>query len=97
MATHSMGYPCISADKESACNAGNPASIPGLGRSPEEGMDYPLHNFLGFPGGSVGKKKNAPSMWEIWVPFLGWEDPLEEGMATHSSILAWSISLDRGA
>ena len=35
--------------------------------------------------------KNLPAMWETWVPPLGWEDPLEEGMATHSSILAWKI------
>ena len=33
--------------------------------------------------------KNPLAIWEIWVPSLGWEDPLEEGMATHSSILAW--------
>ena len=33
--------------------------------------------------------KNPPAMWEPWVGSLGWEDPLEEGMATHSSILAW--------
>jgi len=36
-------------------------------------------------------------MWETWVQSLGWEDPLEEGMATHSSILAWRILMDRGA
>ena len=36
--------------------------------------------------------KNPPVMWETWVYSLGWEDPLEEGMATHSSILAWRIS-----
>ena len=36
-------------------------------------------------------------MWETWVRSLGWEDPLEEGMATHSSILAWRIPMDRGA
>ena len=72
MATHSMGYPCISADKESACNAGNPASSPGLGRSPEEGMDYPLHNFLGFPGGSVGKKKCTFNVGDLGsIPGLG--------------------------
>ena len=41
--------------------------------------------------------KNPPAMWETWVQFLGWEDPLQEGMATHSSILAWRISMDRGA
>ena len=35
--------------------------------------------------------KNPPAMWETWVQFLSWEDPLEEGMATHSSILAWRI------
>ena len=35
--------------------------------------------------------KNLPMMWETWVPSLGWEDPLEKGMATHSSILLWRI------
>ena len=40
--------------------------------------------------------KNPPAMWETWVWSLGWEDPLEEGMATHSSILAWRIAMDRG-
>ena len=40
--------------------------------------------------------KNLPAMQETWVRSLGWEDPLEEGMATHSSILAWKISMDRG-
>ena len=41
--------------------------------------------------------KNLPAMWETWVRSLGWEDPLEEGMVTHSSILAWRIPKDRGA
>ena len=41
--------------------------------------------------------KYLPARREIWVRSLGWEDPLEEGMATHSSILAWKISMDRGA
>ena len=41
--------------------------------------------------------KNLSAMWETWVQSLGWEDPLEEGMATHSSILAWRMSMDRGA
>ena len=41
--------------------------------------------------------KNLPAMWETWVQSLGWDDPLEEGMATHSSILVWTISMDRGA
>ena len=35
--------------------------------------------------------KNPPAMLETWVPSLGWEDPMEEGMATHSIILAWRI------
>ena len=41
--------------------------------------------------------KNLPAMWETWVGSLGWGDPLEQGMATHSSILAWKIPMDRGA
>ena len=43
--------------------------------------------------------KNLPALWETWVWFrsLGWEDPLEEGMATLSSILAWRILMDRSA
>ena len=41
--------------------------------------------------------KNLPAMQGTWVQFLNWEDPLEEGMATHSSILAWRIPMDRGA
>ena len=41
--------------------------------------------------------KNPPALLETWVQFLGWEDPLEEGMATHSSIFAWRIPMDREA
>jgi len=41
--------------------------------------------------------KNPPAIWETWVRYLGWGDPLEEGMAIHSSILAWRIPMDRGA
>ena len=40
--------------------------------------------------------KNLPAMWETWVRFLGWEDPLKENMATHSNILAWRTPMDRG-
>ena len=43
---------------------------------------------LGFPGGTSGKE---PTCQETWVQSLGWEDPLEEEMATHSNILAWKI------
>ena len=41
--------------------------------------------------------KTLPALQETWVRSLGWEDPLEEGMATHPSILAWRIPMDRGA
>ena len=41
--------------------------------------------------------KNPPAMWETCVRSLGWEVPLEKGMATHSSVLAWRIPIDRGA
>ena len=40
--------------------------------------------------------KNSPIMPETWVQSLGWEDPLEEEMATHSTVLAWRIPMDRG-
>ena len=45
--------------------------------------------YMGLPGGSV--VKNLPAVQETWVGSLGWEDALEEGMATHSSFLAWRI------
>ena len=53
------------------------------------GHDYTTEQWHRFPGSSDGKKKkkNLPAIWEIWP--LGWEDPLEKGMATHSSMLAW--------
>ena len=41
--------------------------------------------------------KNPPGMPETWVESLGWEGPLEEGMATHSGVLAWRIPMDKGA
>ena len=48
-----------------------------------------VNTFLDFPGGSDSKE--SPAMWETWVRSLGWEDLLEEEMATLSSILAWRI------
>ena len=41
--------------------------------------------------------KNLPAIQKIWIRSLGWEDPLEKGMATHSSILSWRLPMDRGA
>ena len=90
-----MGFHGSSTCKESACNAGDPCSIPGSGRSPREGTGYPLqYSWASLVAQTV---KNLPAMWKTWVQSLGWEDPLEEDMATHSSIPAWRISMDRGA
>ena len=50
---------------------------------------------MGFPVAQM--VKNPSAVWETWVQFLDWEDPLEEGMATHSSIVAWRIPMDRRA
>ena len=50
---------------------------------------------MGFPGGS--QVKNPPTMQDTWIQSLGQEDPLEEGIATHSSILAWKNPMNRGA
>ena len=84
-----MGFPDSSVGKESACSAGNPGSIPGLERFPGEGLGYPLqYSWTSLVAQLV---KNLPAVWETWVQPLGWEDPLEKGKATHSSILAWRI------
>ena len=78
-----------SVGKETTCNAGDPGSIPGLGRSAGEGIGYPLqYSWASLVAQLV---KNLPAMWETWVWSLGWEDPLEKGKATHYSILAWII------
>ena len=84
-----MGFPGSSAGKESSCNAGDPSSIPGSGRSSGERMGYPLLYSWASPVAQM--VKNLPAMWETWGQSLGWEDTLEEGMATPSSILAWKI------
>ena len=95
---------------------GDLGSIPGLGRSPGEGKDYPLlysgpENSMDCRPWSlkeldtteqlslslsraslvVQSVKNLSGMQETWFQSLGQEDPLEKGMATHSSILAWRI------
>ena len=84
-----MGFPDSSLGKESTCNAGDPSSIPGEGRSTGEGIGYPLQ--YSWASLVVQLVKNPPAMQETPVQFLGWEDPLEKGKATHSSILAWRI------
>ena len=66
-----------SAGKESTCNAGDPSSILGLGRSPGEGIGYPLqYSWASLVAQLV---KYPPAMWVTWVQTLGWEDPLEKG------------------
>ena len=89
------GFPGSSVGKESACNAGNPSSIPGSGRLSGEGIGYPFQ----YSSASLVAQtvKNLPAMQETQVRSLGWEDPLEEGMATHSSILSRKISMDKEA
>ena len=60
--------------------------IAGLERSAGEGIGYSLqYSWASLVAQSV---KNPPAMWETWVQSLGWEDPLEKGKVTHSSILA---------
>ena len=84
-----MGFPHSSIGKESSCNAGDPGSIPGSGRSAGEVIGYPLqYTWASLMAQLV---KNPPAMRETWVRSLGWENPLEKVKATHSSILAWRI------
>ena len=84
-----LGFPGSLAGKESACNVGDMGLIPALGRSPGEGIGYPLQNsWASFVAQLV---KNQPAVQETWARSLGWKDPLEKGKATHSSILAWRI------
>ena len=88
--TTTRGFPEGSAGKESACKAGDPGSIPGLGRSHGEGKSYALkYSWASLMAQLV---KNLPARQETPVQSLGWEDPLEKGTATHFSILAWRIS-----
>ena len=84
-----LGFPCVSAGKESVCNVGNLGSIPGLGRFPGEGNGYPLQYSWAFLVSQL--VKNLPVMWETWVQSLGWEDPLVKGKAIQSSIQSMGL------
>ena len=80
----------IAQSVKTACNAGDPSSIPGSGRSAREGIGYPLqYSWASLVAQLV---KNSLAMQETWVRSLSWEDPLEKGKDTHSSTLAWRIS-----
>ena len=90
-----MGFPHTSVGQESACQGGNaedPGLIPGSGRFTGEGIGYPLQYSWIYPiQYSLMAKlvKNLPAMQEMQIRSVGWEDPLEKEMATHSNILAW--------
>ena len=77
-----LGFSGSSVGKESACNAGDPRLIPRSGRAAGEGIGYPLQ----YSGASLVAQlvKNLCAVRETWIQFLGWEDPLEKGKATHS-------------
>ena len=78
-------FPDSSVGKESACNVGDPSSIPRSQRSPEEGRGYPLqYSWTSLVAQLV---KNPPAMWETWVGSLGQEDSPEKVKAIHSSIM----------
>ena len=93
--TLNMGFPDSPVGKESACNAEDTSSIPGLRRSSDEGIVYPLQCYWASLVAQL--VKNLPVVWETWVQSLGWEDPPQErkDKATHSSILAWRIPRTR--
>ena len=75
----------MASGEESTCNAGDPGSIPGSGISPGEGIGYPpQYSWASLVAQMVN---NLPAVRNTWVQSLGWEDPQEEGMPTHSSIL----------
>ena len=75
-------------------NAGDKSLILGLGRSPRERIgNPPQYSWASLVAQMI---KNLPAVWETWIRSLGWEDLLEEGIATRSSIPAWRIPMDRG-
>ena len=101
-----MGLPQWLSGEESTCHAGDSSLIPGLGRFPGGGNGNPFHYYYFFNfknilfilnwriiGASEVAQmvRNLPAVQETGVPSLGWKDPLEKGMDTHSSIPVWRI------
>ena len=83
-------FPDSSVGKESPCNSWDSGLIPGSGRPTVARISYPpQYSWASFVAQLV---KNLPTVRETWVRSLVWEDPLEKGKATQSSILAWRIS-----
>ena len=97
IASPNLGFPGSSAGKESACNAGNPHSIPGLGRSPREEIGYPLqYSWASLMAQMV---ENLPAMRETWVLSLGSIPGLGRSPGGHGNPLQYSClenSMDRG-
>ena len=89
-----QGFPGSSAGRGSTCKAGDPGLIPGLG-SPGEGIGYPPQ--CSWASLVAQLVKNPPTIQETWVGSMDWEEPPEEGMVIHSSILAWRIPKDTAA
>ena len=89
-----LSFTGSSAGKESAYNAGDLGLIPGCGRSPGERIGYPPQ--YSWASLVMQMVKNLLATRETWVWSLGQEDPLEEGLATHSRILAWRIPWTEG-
>ena len=87
-----LGFPDSSVGMESACNAGDPSSVPGSGWCAGEGIGYPLqYSWASLVAQLV---KNLPSMQETWAWSLGWEDPLEKGKATELQYSGLENSMD---
>ena len=87
-------FPGSLAGTESTFYAENASSVPGSGRSPEEGMGYPLQYSR---ASLVAQMVKSLHTVQTRVQSLGWESLMEEHTATHSSILAWKISIGKGA
>ena len=84
-----------SVGKDSACNEGDPGSIPRSGRSAGEGMGYPLQ--YSWASLVAQLAKNLPVMWETWVWSLGWEDPLDpKSMYAQVANVKWAVCKNRG-
>ena len=85
-----MGFPGSSAGKKSTCTAGDPSSIPGYRQSPGNGIGYPLqYSWASLVAQMVN---NLSATRETWVQSLGWEDPLEEDVATTPVLLTGESS-----
>ena len=87
-----LGFPSGSAGKESACNAGDPSSIPGSGRSSGEGIGYTLQYPWAFL--VVQTVKHPAAMRETRIRSLSWEEPLEKGIATQLQYSGLENSMD---